>query len=58
MRANRRMFVNGDQIRLWHKEVRPHGRISVLKQVERKLALIVEVSKTGKQKIKTAKEIE
>ena len=57
MKANRFMFVSGDQINLWHKSIRPCGRVSVLKQVERNLALIVEVSKTGKQKIKTAKEL-
>lgn len=51
------MFVSNDQIRRWHSATKPQGRVSVLKQVERNLALIYEVNKSGTQKLKTAMDI-
>lgn len=54
MRAGSAKFMTDAQIRQWHREARPQGRVSVLKRVERDRALIIEITRGGKTKIKMA----
>lgn len=50
-------FVSWPQIVMWHKDVKPIGTVSILKMVEHKLALIIEIKPSGRHKVKTAMDL-
>lgn len=43
-------FISWTQIVMWHNAMLPVGPVSVLKQVEHRLALIIEIQPSGRHK--------
>jgi len=44
-------FVNWPQIVNWHNSLGPVGPMSVLKQIEHRLVLVIEIQPSGRHKV-------